>query len=167
MAFWFGSAVNAVQCAVDLQQRMADANADQPDDSPIALRIGVNLGDVIVQGADPYGHGVNIAARLEAMAEPGGICLSGSVYDQVKRKLAAVFEHIGLQTFKNAEEPVPVYRMNVVMPGKQEHDKTGRAIIPLPKKPSIAILPFTNMSSDLEYEYFADVLTEDLITIFR
>jgi TolB-like protein len=98
------------------------------------------------------------------MAEPGGICISGSVYDQVKRKLAAVFEHIGLQTFKNAEEPVPVYRMNVVMPGKQEHDKTGRAIIPLPKKPSIAILPFTNMSSDLEYEYFADGLTEDLIT---
>jgi TolB-like protein/class 3 adenylate cyclase len=160
----FSSAVNAVHCAVDLQQAMVTANGGQPDDRPIVLRIGVNLGDVMVEGSDLYGDGVNIAARLEAIAEPGGICISGSVHDQVKRKLEANFEDIGAQTIKNMADPVQVYRMHAGSSVKQRHEDADRAILPLPTIPSIAILPFTNMSNDPEHEFFADGLTDDLIT---
>jgi TolB-like protein/class 3 adenylate cyclase/cytochrome c-type biogenesis protein CcmH/NrfG len=160
----FASAVNAVECALELQQAMTDANQGVADHRHIMLRIGINLGDVIVEGSDLYGDGVNIAARLEALAEPGGICVSGSVYGQVRRKLRADFEDIGPQTVKNIADPVHVYRIDAASPATHSHRNTEHAALALPTAPSIAILPFTNMSSDPEHEFFADGLTEDLIT---
>jgi TolB-like protein/cytochrome c-type biogenesis protein CcmH/NrfG len=155
----FGSAVNAVQCAIDLQRGMAVANGDLPADRRIVLRIGVNLGDVMVEGGDLYGDGVNIAARLEGIAEPGGILISGSAYDQVKGKVDTGFEDLGSQSLKNIGETVRIYQSR---PGRE-----AAAALPasaLPDKPSIAVLPFENMSADPEHAYFADGLAEDLIT---
>jgi TolB-like protein/class 3 adenylate cyclase len=157
----FASAVNAVQCAVDLQHGMSAANGDQPEGSHIVLRIGVNLGDVMVEGSDLFGDGVNIAARLEGLAEPGGISVSGGVYEQVRRKLDCHFDDLGQQLVKNIAEPVHVYRIKTGLSSKPTADLPGLA---LPAKPSIAVLPFTNMSSDPEQDHFADGLTEDLIT---
>src|SRR5262245_49992574 len=154
----FGSAVNAVQCAVDLQQRMASANDGVAGDRHIVLRVGVNLGDVMVEASDLYGDGVNIAARLEGMAEPGGILISGTAYDYVRNKVKVDFDDLGAQTLKNIDEPVRAYRV------RRPHDKPKAKELPLPDKPSIAILPFTNMSVDPAQEPFADGLTEDLIT---
>jgi TolB-like protein/Tfp pilus assembly protein PilF len=154
----FGSAVNAVQCAVDLQQAMAGANGGQPADRHIVLRIGVNLGDVVVEGRDLYGDSVNIAARLEAMAQPGGIWVSGTAYDHVKNKVKVGFDDLGVQNLRNIAEPVRAYRV------------AGMAAIavgttaPAADKPSIAVLPFTNMSGDPEQQYFGDGVTEDIIT---
>jgi TolB-like protein/class 3 adenylate cyclase len=160
----FGSAVDAVQCAIELQAQMTQANGGLPQARRILLRIGINVGDVIVDEGDLYGDGVNVAARLESLAEPGAICLSGSVYEQVKRKLQANFAALGPQVLKNIAEPVHVYRIrrdNTAKPGT-----VGRVHEPLalPAKPSIAVLPFTNMSQDTEQEAFVDGLTEDLIT---
>ena len=107
----FASAVNAVQCAVDLQDGMATANSDQPEERRIVLRIGVNLGDVIVEGSDLYGDGVNIAARLESIAEPGSILVSGTAYDHIRNKVQAVFDDLGTQNLKNIAEPVRIYRV--------------------------------------------------------
>ena len=107
----FGSAVNAVQCAVDLQERMAAANSGQPDEAPIVLRIGVNLGDVMVEGSDLYGDGMNIAARLEGVAEPGGILVSGTAFDYVRNKVKVSFEDLGERSVKNMAEPVRTYRV--------------------------------------------------------
>src|SRR5262245_22941614 len=107
----FASAVNAVQCAVELQQGMATANEGQPEDRQILLRIGVNLGDVIVEGGDRYGDGVNIAARLESIAEPGGVLISGTTYDHAKNRIDATFEDVGAQSLKNIADPVRVYRV--------------------------------------------------------
>jgi len=157
----FASAVNAVQCATDLQRGMAEANNGRPADRHIVLRIGVNLGDVMVEGGDLFGDGVNIAARLESLAEPGGICVSGGVYDQVRRKLDCRFEDLGRQPVKNIAEPVHVYRVRTA---PSLHPAAEPAGLPLPSKPSIAVLPFTNMSGDPLQESFADGLTEDLIT---
>jgi TolB-like protein len=155
----FTSAVHAVQCAIDLQQRMTAANAELPAERRIVLRIGVNLGDVMVEGSDLYGDGVNIAARLEGIAEPGGILVSGSAYDQVKNKLDTGFEDLGSQSLKNIGETVRIYRPRL---GRQ----TAEALpaLTLPDKLSIAVLPFENMSGDPEQAYFADGLAEDLIT---
>ncbi len=159
----FASVVEAVQCAVDIQQDMASREADLPAERRIRLRIGVNLGDIIVEGSDIYGDGVNVAARLEGLAEPGGICISGKVYEEVRNKLPTAFEDLGEQEVKNIAEPVRVYRWTGA--ADQEPGGAGaEAALPLPDKPSIAVLPFENMSGDPEQEYLADGICEDLIT---
>ncbi|MGH6933524.1 MAG: adenylate/guanylate cyclase domain-containing protein, partial [Dongiaceae bacterium] len=147
-----------VQCAVDLQQGMAGANQGQPEDRQIVLRIGVNLGDVMVEGGDLYGDGVNIAARLEALAEPGGILVSGTAFDHIKSKVKVGFEDLGAQNLKNIAEPVRAYRIAGTLAVAVVRTRTTT------EKPSIAVLPFTNMSGDPEQEYFSDGISEDLIT---
>ena len=156
----FGSAVDAVQCAVELQKRFTEANQSVPEPQRIVLRIGINLGDVIVEGSDLYGDGVNVAARLEGLAEPGGIYVSGSVHEQVTGKLMLAFDDLSEHTLKNIMKPVRVYRAATGGIGKIP----ARVELALPDKPSIAVLPFTNMSNDTEQEYFADGMVEDLIT---
>jgi TolB-like protein len=154
----FASAVNAVQCAVELQQAMAAANGGQPADHHIVLRIGVNLGDVMVEGSDLYGDGVNIAARLQALAEPGGILVSGTAHDHVGKKLKVGFEDLGAEALKNIAQPVHAYRV------AGTPAVSAAASRPTTDKPTIAVLPFSNMSGDPEQEYFSDGITEDIIT---
>jgi len=154
----FSSAVNAVQCAVELQQEMAAAGRAEPGSARITLRIGLSLGDVVVDGSDIFGDGVNIAARLEPLAEPGGICISESVYRQVKGKVSVQFEDMGEQTLKNMSESVRCYRFAPQTSVPSALHRTS------PNKPSIAVLPFANMSGDAEQSYFCDGMTEDIIT---
>jgi adenylate cyclase len=154
----FRSAVNAVQCAVDVQNGMAVANGDAPENRQIVLRIGVNLGDVIGEGSDLFGDSVNIAARLEALADPGGILISGSTYDYIRNKVRVSFDDLGAQLLKNISEPVRAYR---VAGTRAVATATARAIT---SKSSIAVLPFANMSSDPEQQYFSDGITADIIT---
>jgi TolB-like protein/class 3 adenylate cyclase len=161
----FASAVNALQCAIDLQQGMAAANGNQPADHHIVLRIGVNLGDVMVEGSDLYGEGVNIAARLETMAEPGGILVSGTTYDHIKSKVKVGFDDLGAQSLRNIVEPVRAYRVTSSKPKDDAaRGLQSREALPLPNKPSIAVLPFQNMSGDVDQEYFADGMVEEIIT---
>jgi adenylate cyclase len=160
----FPSVVEAVRCAVDIQQDMAGREAGLPDERRIRLRIGVNLGDIIVEGSDIYGDGVNVAARLEGLAEPGGICVSGKVYEEVRNKLATAFEDLGEQEVKNIREPVRVYRWTDAAADPMPSTVGAQGALPLPDKPSIAVLPFTNMSEVPDQEYFADGITEDIIT---
>jgi TolB-like protein len=154
----FASAVNAVQCAVDLQQAFASANAGLLDDRQIVLRIGVNLGDVMVEGGDLYGDGINIAARLEALAEPGGILVSGTAFDHIKSKVKIGFADIGAQILKNIVEPVRTYQV------MDTPAVSGIATLPVSDKPSIAVLPFANLSDDPAQDYFSDGLAEDIAT---
>ena len=156
----FASVVDAVRCAVAFQEGMAERNADTPDNRRIEFRIGVNLGDVIVQDDDVYGDGVNVAARLEGLAEPGSIVVSRMVHEAVRAKLDVGFDDLGPQTVKNIAEPVLAYRIARTLLATTSADATP----PLQDKPSIAVLPFENMSGDPEQEYFSDGITEDLIT---
>ena len=156
----FASAVNAVKAALELQAKMAQANADLPEARRPVLRIGINLGDVIGEGSDIYGDGVNIAARLEALAEPGGVCISAKIHDEVKGKIQTAFFDAGEQQLKNVATPVRVYRAGT---GKTDVSVPWPALA-LPDKPSIAVLPFQNMSNDPEQEYFADGMVEEIIT---
>src|SRR5713101_4806110 len=204
----FASVVNAVQCAVDIQTTLKAENANLPPERRMEFRIGINLGDVMVDGEQIYGDGVNVAARLESLADPGGICISGKVHDEIRNKLALGYEDLGAQQVKNIAEPVRIFR---VLPeaGASTTSKTQRVArkyirrgvfsvaglaliaavivflqhlslrpptttasiplqqkpsLPLPDIPSIAVLPFTNMSGDREQEYFSDGITDDLTT---
>ena len=164
----FVSVVDAVRCAVDIQRGMAERNADVPAESCIQFRIGINVGDIISDDNDIYGDGVNVAARLEALAEPGGIMVSRNVYDQVRDKLSFGFEDMGEQTVKNIARPIGVHRISlaesaapIVVKSAAATSKTEPSTA---DRPSIAVLPFANMSGDPEQEYFADGISEDIIT---
>ena len=161
----FPSVVEAVQCAVEIQGEMAARNAEVPQDRRIVFRIGINVGDVIVTGDDIHGDGVNVAARIEALTPPGGICISRSARDQVRDKLDLALEDLGEHQVKNIARPVRVFRVPVEGTEPTAGASVGGTAAPsLPDKPSIAVLPFDNMSGDPEQEYFADGMTEDLIT---
>ncbi|CAN7244324.1 adenylate/guanylate cyclase domain-containing protein [Mesorhizobium sp. LjNodule214] len=200
----FPSVVDAVTCAVEIQRTMAECNAELPKEKQLEFRIGINLGDIIIEGADIYGDGVNVAARLEGLAPPGGVLISGTAFDQVERKLDYGFEFLGEQRVKNIEKPVRLYRVDPrspVISGSRKPDGTRRWIavattvlilivaglvlwqrfgddlvrpgdvasqskmaLPLPDKPSVAVLPFINMSDEAGQETFTDGMTDDLIT---
>ena len=204
----FPSAVEAVQCAVEMQHLIGERNAEVPENRRVTYRMGINIGDIVVEDDDIYGDGVNVAARLEGLADPGSICVARNVYNQVKDKLALTFDHLGEKEVKNIAEPVTVYRVvlderaaALVTPITVTPPTTGRGrwsqiaaglvlslvavaglvwwqpwapdvepaslermAFPLPDKPSLAVLPFANMSGDPEQDYFADGMTDDLIT---
>jgi adenylate cyclase len=161
----FASVVDAVRCAVEVQREMAERNADVPSDRRIEFRMGINLGDIMKDGLDIYGDGVNVAARLEGLAEPGGICVSRVVRDQVRDKLAFSFEDMGEQQVKNIARAIRVHR--ILLGERTDLSEPTTAVPPkppliLPDKPSIAVLPFQNMSGDPEQEYFADGMVEEI-----
>jgi adenylate cyclase len=157
----FASVVDALRCAAEIQATVAESSAPLPAEKRIDLRIGINVGDIVVEDGDIFGDGVNIAARLEGLAEPGGICVSARVQEDTTGKLDLAFEDLGGQQLKNISRPVRVFRVGVqrVAPSSQSH-----LALPLPDKPSVAVLPFTNMSADPEQELFADGIAEDVIT---
>jgi adenylate cyclase len=188
----FSSVVDAVRCAVALQQAMPERNAGAPEARRIEFRVGINLGDVIVEGDDLYGDGVNIAARIEALADPGGVLVSNTVHDQVRDRLPFLFEDLGEHRVKNIARPLRVYRIALTHPvpagqarglaaddaprsplsriageGAERQRREageGRAALPLPDKPSIAVLPFANLSGDPGQEYFVDSMVEEITT---
>jgi adenylate cyclase len=157
----FASAVDAALCAIEIQKEISARNAVIPEDRRIDFRIGINVGDVLIDSGDVFGDGVNIAARLESLAEPGGICVSARVQEDTQGKLDVIFEDIGEQRLKNIARPIRVYR---VRPTATNAGAVIQLALPLPEKPSIAVLPFQNMSGDPEQEYFADGMVEEIIT---
>jgi TolB-like protein/class 3 adenylate cyclase len=154
----FASVVDAVRCAVNVQQAIPERNADVAADNRIELRIGINLGDVIVEGDDLYGDGVNIAARVEALADAGGVFVSNTVHDHVRDRLPFVFEDLGEQQVKNIARAVRVYRIAIDAPA------STTAPLPLPDKPSLVVLPFQNMTGDAQQDYFVDGVVEEITT---
>jgi class 3 adenylate cyclase len=161
----FASVVDAVRCAVEMQWAMAECNARVLTDKRIEFRMGVNLGDVIAERDDIFGDGVNVAARLHALAEPGGICVSRVVRDQVRDRLDFQFEDLGEQQVKNIARPIRVYRVRKSGVASAVSSTAALPSLALPDKPSIAVLPFANMSGDPEQEYFADGMVEEIITL--
>ncbi len=159
----FPSVVEAVSCAIDIQRAMPDREPELAKERRIVLRIGVNLGDIIVEGNDIYGDGVNIAARLEGLAEPDGICISGGAFDAIDGKIEAPFEDIGPQAVKNIAKPVRAYRLRVGTE-QQPQPSSEEDGLTLPDKPSVAVLPFANLSDGKDLDYFADGITEEIIT---
>jgi adenylate cyclase len=162
----FGSAVDAVQCAVEAQTALAEANASLAPDCRIRFRIGIHIGDVMVRAGDLFGDGVNIAARLQSIAKPGGVCISGATFDQVRKVLLVSFVDLGVQQVKNMQEPVRAYQVGAPSEAREAPARVAEAERPppMPDKPSIAVLPFENMSGDPEQEYFADGIAEDVLT---
>jgi adenylate cyclase len=164
----FASAVDAARSAIEVQRSMSSENAGVQQDSRIEFRIGIHIGDIMIDDSDIFGDGVNIAARLEALAEPGGICVSRMVRDQVRDKLAISFEDMGEQQVKNIARPVRAYRAVLAeTPARPSILSEAAALRALPDRPSIAVLPFHNVSGDPEQEYFVDGITEDIITACR
>jgi adenylate cyclase len=161
----FQSVADAVKCAVEVQERMKRRNSDVPEDRRIQFRIGINLGDIIFDDDDIFGDGVNVAARIEPLADVGGVCVTSAVYDQISDRIDVAFEDLGEKNLKNISRPVRVYRAVIDVPGGGEGSAAGshaegKAVI----KPSVAVLPFANMSGDPEQEFFVDGLTEDILT---
>ena len=162
----FASTVDAVRCALDIQRAMPACNADLPPEKKIEFRIGINVGDIIVDGDDIFGDGVNVAARLESISEPGGICISDVVHQQVSGRVEALFADLGDQNLKNIARPVRAYRSRLK---KREWNPlltptAAPAALETPDRPSIAVLLFQNMSGDAEQDHFCDGLVEDIIT---
>jgi adenylate cyclase len=161
----FPSVVEAVACAVAVQRGMGDRNAATPEDQRLEFRVGINLGDVIVEDGDIHGDGVNVAARLEALAEPAGICVSGTVRDHIGDRLDLTFDDLGDQSLKNIARPIRIFRVRVAdAPTTTASVKSAPPALALPDKPSIAVLPFQNMSGDPEQDYFVDGMVEEIIT---
>ena len=162
----FPSVVDAVNWAVEVQAKVAELSAEEPDEQRIEYRVGVNLGDIIVDGDDIFGNGVNLAARLQEIAEPGGVCISEKLRVEVRGKVSVAFADGGAQVVKNVTDPIRVWRWS---PGQAETPSTAEQVnagapLPLPDKPSIAVLPFEDMSAEKDQEYFADGMAEDIIT---
>jgi hypothetical protein len=167
----FASAVDAVRSAYEVQRGMAEQNATVPDDTRIEFRIGINVGDIIIDGDDIFGDGVNVAARVESQCEPGRVCISGNAFEQIRGKTNFTFDDLGEKPLKNIERPVRLYALRGAASVAIEATTTVSPMsscnsrpLPLPDKPSIAVLPFQNMSGDPEQEYFADGMVEEIIT---
>jgi adenylate cyclase len=160
----FASAVDAVQCAIEAQSVLRETNSGIDSDKRINFRIGIHVGDVMVRGGDLFGDAVNIAARLQALAEPGGVCVSGTTHEQVKKILPLAFTDLGAQQVRNIEGPIRAYMAGPAANASIAAASNFSKPPPLPDKPSLAVLPFQNMSGDPEQEYFADGIAEDVLT---